>query len=262
MAKRKSPSEDQLNDDSENFNDADDTFGLPEIEYEPLNREEPVDKPVEEVVEVREEYRETVVEEEEPETVEHPEERFVEEEQPSDYTYTFKDEEPPVWPKALLIVLLVVAVVGGGLWYFLKYKPEQDEKSRLAAFALSQKQQQEKRAAFTRDSLAQIEAVRSQRVSDSLAQLNAKPAVGSVEKLTGRTRQYYVVVASAIDDDLLMDHANKLVGQGVTCKIIPPFGKTAFYRLAIDQGDTYADAQTKADGMKGEYGDNVWVVRY
>jgi hypothetical protein len=49
----------------------------------------------------------------------------------------------------------------------------------------------------------------------------------------------------------------------VTSKIIPPFGKSKFHRLAIAEGETYAAAQATADGMKGgDYGNEVWVVKY
>ena len=75
---------------------------------------------------------------------------------------------------------------------------------------------------------------------------------------------YHVVVASAIDDDLLMDYANKLIKQGKNVKIIPPGGKNGkFYRLAVESKETYDDAQASADGMKGgDYGDQLWVMRY
>ena len=59
-----------------------------------------------------------------------------------------------------------------------------------------------------------------------------------------------------------MDHAKKLSAKGVSCKIIPPFGKAKFYRLAIAEGDNYTDTQATADGMKGEYGDALWVIKY
>jgi hypothetical protein len=158
--------------------------------------------------------------------------------------------------------LLIVVVVGGGLWYFLKYKPEKDEADRIAAKVLADKQAKQRRDLVVRDSLARIEADRNQRINDSIAQANAKPLVGTVETLSERTRKYYVVIASAIDDDLIMDHANKLTSKVVSCKIIPPFGTVKFFRLTIDEGDTYADAQAKADGLKGEYGDGLWVIRY
>jgi hypothetical protein len=60
-----------------------------------------------------------------------------------------------------------------------------------------------------------------------------------------------------------MDYAKKLSSSGVTSKIIPPFGKSQFHRLAIAEGDSYANAQATADGIKGgEYGNDVWVVKY
>ncbi len=260
MAKRRTPNEDLPNDNDQNINDSDDSFGLPEIEYEPLNREE--DKPQDVYVEETSEVIEEETSEELPVESEYPSENTFQEE-PSEYNYTFKEEEPaPVWPKALLIVFLIVVIVGGGLYYFLKYKPEKDEAQRVAAKELADKQARQRKELAVRDSLARIEAERNQFLSDSLAQANAKPAVGSVEMLTGRTRKYYVVVASAIDDDLLMDHANRLAKNGVSCKIIPPFGKVEFYRLTIEEGESYSDAQTKADGLKGEYGDGLWVIRY
>jgi hypothetical protein len=81
--------------------------------------------------------------------------------------------------------------------------------------------------------------------------------------LSGRSGRYYVVVASAIDGDLIMDYAKKLSAKGVSTKIIPPFGKSAFHRLAVADGDTYQTTQETADGLKGgDYGDKVWVVKY
>ena len=90
-----------------------------------------------------------------------------------------------------------------------------------------------------------------------------KPAIGTIETLSGRSGRYYVVVASAIDGDLIMDYAKKLSANGVSTKIIPPFGKSKFHRLAVAEGDTYPTTQETADGMKGgDYGDKVWVVKY
>jgi len=70
------------------------------------------------------------------------------------------------------------------------------------------------------------------------------------------------VVSSAVDGDLIMDYAKKLSVKGTSTKIIPPFGKWKFYRLAVGDYDTFATAQTNADGVKGEYGSGVWVIKY
>ena len=83
MARRKKQDEDEPQDNQDNLNnDSDDTFGLPEVEYEPINRDEPVketvvEEPVYETPRVEEEpktetyeYKEEVVE---PDPYEHEE---------------------------------------------------------------------------------------------------------------------------------------------------------------------------------------------
>jgi hypothetical protein len=248
MARRKKQNEEESQENRDNINsESDDTFGLPEIEYEPINRKEPEPEVREEEVSAPEYAQESTVEQE---TVEE-----------RGYTPTyFDDEEPPsVWPKILGIGALLL-IVAAGVWFFWYYRPQQ-----LAA----EKARQEE-AARQRDADAKAEMERraeeqraadEKRRADSLA--NAVPAVGMVEALSERTGRYYVVIASAIDDDLIIDYANKLSKDGVSSKIIPPFRKTKFSRLAIDSKDTYAEAQAAADALKGgNYGNEVWVVKY
>lgn len=259
MARRKKQDEEE----QENINnESDDSFGLPEVEYQPLNREEPpttttvetettytTSTPEPEPEPVREEY----VEREE-EVIEDPEYNAPE---PS---YVEEDEESsPVWPKVLIVVLLL-AIGGAAGYYFGFYRPEQQAKEERARQEQEAREKDEARKKAEADAaLARDEA--EKRRADSLA--NLKPAVGTIEALSERTGRYYVVVASAIDDDLIHDHAAKLSKAGVTCWIIPPFGKTKFSRLAVDYKDSYADAQATADGMKGgDYGNEIWVVKY
>lgn len=253
MARRKKQDEEQSPDNFDNTNDADDNFGLPEVEYEPLKREEP--KP--------EEPEATFVQEERPATeyVEATAEQEIVEEE---HVYTptnspYEEDEPSVWPKVLIFGLLAI-VAGVAIWYFAFQLPKQREAEKLAKQEELSRQEQ----ARLKEEAAKAEAARAaaeQQRLDSLAAL--KPAEGAIEALSGRTGRYYVVVASAIDDDLIMDYAKKLSAKGVSCKIIPPFGKTKFSRLAIDYKETYADAQSTADSMKGgDYGSDVWVVKY
>lgn len=253
MAKRKKP-EDPSSENSENFSDSsDDTFGLPEIEYEPIKRDE--EEPKQETPQESQ-----AVEELQPVEPEPAETSYQQEEHKYDYSY-HEEKASPVWPKALLIVLIIVVLVGGGLWLFLKYLPDKKEAETRASLELAKRNAREKRDLAIQDSLKQVEA-RNRRIADSLAQANATPTPGTIEQLTERTRRYYVVIASAIDDDLIMDHAQRLSAGGASPKIIPPFGKSKFYRLAVDVADTFADAQTKADELKATYGDAVWVLRY
>lgn len=246
MARRKKTDEDKPEENTGNVNDSDETFGLPEIEYEPLNRDKPSESEPE-ASEVREEARYQSEGAQEPEA------------QPSQYTYMYNEEEKPSnGPRILLVIIILLAVAGAG-WYFLYYKPKQDEQAKIDAQELAERQAIERREQARRDSLALI-AAREQYIADSLANLQSQ--AGSIQVLSDRTGLWHVVIASAIDDDLLMDYATKLSARGVSCKIIPPFGSTQFFRLTIADGDTYTSTQSIADGLKDEYGDAVWVVKY
>lgn len=251
MAKRKKPTEDETNENLNKSNDSsDDTFGLPDIEYKPLDRVEETTTVVETT---------TVYSSTEPEQQETINEEYHEEttsEQPAEYP--FEEEPAPVWPKVLGILIIVLLAVGAG-WYFVVYKPKADkEKADLAKFEDARKQ----RAA---DSLANVKAAEQARLdaekrkSDSLANVSK---VGMFEVLTERTGRYYVVAASAVDDDLLIDHSKKLAANGVSTKLIPPFRKYKFYRLTIADADSFAAAQQIADSKKAEFTDALWVLKY
>jgi hypothetical protein len=246
MARRKKPTDDdQTSENSGETNQSDDTFGLPEIEYKPLDRDEPQSTP--------DETPEPVAESE---TSSYAAEEAVE--QKSEYVYVPQEEPTPVWPKVLGILLVVVLALGAA-WYFIYYQPAKAEEERL--LAAKQKQEAEARKK-EQDRLAE-----EQRVRDEAARLRADSIanaskVGMIETLSERTGRYYVVVASAVDDDLLMDHAKKLSESGVSTKIIPPFSKYKFFRLTIADGDTFASAQEVANTKKSEYGETVWVLKY
>jgi hypothetical protein len=249
MARRKKQNEDQS---SENIENNDDTFGLPEIEYQPINREE-----TQETQQTQETSETSSIPSEEPT---HTYER---EEVHHEYNTTYEndlvdEERPSAWPK-ILGILAVLLLAAGAYWFFRVYQPRQKMEAEKA------RQEQEAKDAASRkaeeERIAEQRRLEDeQRRADSLA--NAKPAIGEIETLNERTGRYYVVVASAIDGDLIMDYAKKLSPKGVSSKIIPPHGKVKFYRLAIADGDTYATTQSTADGMKDQYGNAVWVVKY
>jgi hypothetical protein len=262
MARRKKQNEDQPQENPEN---ADDTFGLPEIEYEPLKRDTPVEEnKTEEIPEAQSEPVPIVPEEpvSEIKAEEQPKEQFVEENQfyePS-YSYSYQDEKPAIWPK-VLGVLLVLLIAGGAAWYFALYRPQQlQEEARLKRERLTAQEDARKKEAAR---LEEQRRLADEQKKAAAATATATPPAGTIETLSERQGRYFVVVASSIDGDLIMDYAKKLSAKGVTSHIIPPFGKTKFHRLAVADGDTYANAQATADGMKGgDYGDKIWVIKY
>lgn len=262
MARRKKLSDEQSTENTDNIHqESDDNFGLPEVEYQPLNREDstPVEEPAESTHASYTSQEETV----EPEYVEpvsSRDEDVLEDDSAYAPVHTYEEDEPAaVWPK-VLIAIVILAVVGGAAWYFGYERPRQQAQVEQEQREALARDEATKRAESLR--LAEQQRLEDERRrADSLT--NLTPAEGSVEALTERTGRYYVVIASAIDDDLIKDYATKLSKNGAVCRIIPPFGKTKFSRLAVDVKDTYADAQSTADGMKGgDYGNEIWVVRY
>jgi hypothetical protein len=246
MARRKKQNEDDQ--PKENTENTDDTFGLPEIEYEPLKREEPpqvekTEEPVSYTEPVKQKQSYTKMEEETPNN---------EYNQSSSY---YEEEESSPWPK-ILGITAVLLLIGGAAWFFGYYQPkrkaaEKEQQEQLARDEAAKREQE------IRDQQA-ADAARKQ--ADSLAA--ATPVAGEIATLNDRTGRYYVIVASGIDGDLIMDYAKKLAPKGLSPKIIPPHGKVKFYRLAIAEGDTYAGTQATADQLKSEYTAGTWVVKW
>lgn len=232
MAKRKDkgdPANENLNDG----NSGEDSFGLPDIEYKPLDNPEQSAPQAEEPYKAQEPVRES---------------------------YSYKPEEEPKSnaPVVIAIIIGLVLVVAAFLIYQYVYKPQalEKEKKELAAKA-ADKQRREEAARLAKEKEAE-----EQRARELAAAAEAKPAIGTIETLSGRTGRYYVVIASAVDGDLIMDYANKLSAKGTSTRIIPPYGKWKFYRLTIGDFDSFAAAQTSADAAKPEFGQGAWVKKY
>lgn len=267
MARKKKP-DDRPEENPEQQAGNDDTFGLPDIEYEPIDRTAPKETrpPDPREPEPRPEYTAEPqgehVNDSQPEYREEPPitHTSMEREQ-TEYTATYYDEDEgnSPWPKILGIAAILIILAGAG-WYFwvkvpndeaaARERAQQEEQARLEASRLEE------------DRLAERNRLdeENRRIADSVA--NATPPVGTIETLNERTGRYYVVVASAIDGDLLMDYAKKLTEKGVNAKIIPPYGNVNFHRLTIAEGESFAAAQQVAEQLKNEYSDGVWVIKY
>ena len=244
MAKRTKDDDDQPDENQGNSDDSADNFGLPDIEYKPLDREK----------ETFQETQQETVQESEATSSYRSEAR---DETVQDYNYDDDDEPRSRAPLIITLIIVVVVLAGGFLLYKYYYLPkkERDRQEQVAA--------QEKEAADAKKAEeARAKEEEDRKKAEVEAAAKAKPAEGTIETLAGRTRRFYVVVTSNVDDDLLMDYAKKLSAKGVSSKIIPPFGNVKFFRLAIADFDTYNAAQSSADGSKAEYGTGLWVIRY
>jgi SPOR domain len=229
MAKRKDKDE-SANDQN---NNSEDNFGLPDLEYKPLETET-TSQPEAESVSEKETVRES-------------------------YTYTPQEEPKSNAPIIIAVVIGLVLLVGAFLIYQYVYKPKAEKEKR--ELAEKKKADELARQAEEAERKRLAEEAERKRLEEEAA--NAKPTVGTFETLTSRTGRYYVVIASAVDGDLISDYARKLSAKGTSSKIIPPFGKWKFYRLTINGDfDSYAAAQTSADSSKPEFGEGAWVIKY
>lgn len=89
-----------------------------------------------------------------------------------------------------------------------------------------------------------------------------EPTIGEVNVLNSRTGRSYVVVGSFFDDDLARDYAEDLIKEGTNAYIIPPFGKSKFNRVAIEETESFAMASTRATELAGQYKEQPWPLKY
>lgn len=155
----------------------------------------------------------------------------------------------------LLIVFIVLALIVGLFWWLNKdEEPVVVEKPKPTVTTPATEEPEP------------IETPKTEALEDRAQQEKAlrytPTGSGEVTRLSTATNKYYVVVASAIDDDLLMDYARKLTDQGRNVTILEPRGSTKFHRLAIAGFESLNDAALAAEQNKAEFGQGVWVKRY
>jgi hypothetical protein len=155
--------------------------------------------------------------------------------------------------KVIVGLLLAVVILGSGyLYYHFQYQVP-----RQRAAELAEKKNEEK--AFSDEKKRKKDA---QGATVAKPQEPVKPVPGDIVELTQRTGQYYIVVASCIDKDLMMDYAKKLSLSGVGTYVIPPNQIHQFNRLAVASAPTFTEANTLAETQRAVYGNDVWVMRY
>lgn len=233
MAKQK----DYSDSDSEGQNEGkseDENFGLPDIEYKPL--------------------------ESSGESSSSSSEREGASTEKSSYSYTPMEEPKSNAPLIITIIIGLVVVVAGYLIYQYVYVPSAEKAKKEAQAKLDAERKKKEEAA--RLAKEKEEAEQKRIEAERAAAEAAKTAEGTIETLSGQTGRYYVVISSAIDGDLIMDFAKKLSADGTSSKIVPPYGKVKFYRLTIGDYDTFADAQANADAVKQKYTEAAWVLKY
>ena len=278
MAKSKANKDKEEKNDS-NAPQDDEDFGLPELEYEALDEEEPeAETPAAEAEVVAKEPEAK----EEPETAgeEQPEPaemEFQEPEEEGKVSSIFDIEEPdqeeisnvfsgggsstvenkPIYEKdgneaksfTRIIIIGAISFVLIGFAFLYWHHKDDDKKPPVA---------QAKPKAQTTEPVPVKEPAPAEPVAEE--PVNTGPA--EVVTLTGRTGRSYVIVGSFFDGDLADDYGKELAAKGISATIIKPFGKSRFYRVAVADYGSYSEAMSEAEKAKSSYGQEVWALRY
>ena len=170
-----------------------------------------------------------------------------------------------------IVIFGTILFVGlGSIFYFVfdgGDEPKTVAKKEVPKKAPAKKPAAEKPAENASSEAAKPASTQTQRPANTQASRPAaQPAVtttsGEINRLEERTGNAYVIIASFVDEDIAMDYATKLAGEGKSPSIIPPYGNGLFNRVAIAGYPTIAAAMQGVDAFKGEYGEDVWVLKY
>lgn len=188
---------------------------------------------------------------------------------PPNYKPYSYEESSGGFAKVIIIGVLIISIIGGAFYYF-----SLDEGPKEVAKKEVPKKRVKKPAKKPATKPAETEASTAKPAETKPAESKPKPAAakpkpqaatanpGEIVRVTERSSRSYVIIGSFIDEDLAMDYANKLSGEGNGVKIIHPYGKSKRYRVSIADFSSYGDAASQLSGFKGQYGDEVWALQY
>ena len=167
----------------------------------------------------------------------------------------------------LLTILLIVAAIGAAYYWFNREQASTDEPTELSdnettTDALESTDVQD---VNTTDEIANSDEDsndnlgRDERGDEETLDYSN---VGSVTRVDNKTNLYYVIISSNIDEDIAMDNANKLAGQGLDMKVLQPVPSKPYYRVAVAEYQSVNSALDDLPDLKSKYGSDIWVLKY
>lgn len=270
----KDPNEEELNPQGQDdINDADDSFGLPDLEYKPLDDDSDDSASEEEAVASDDESSSDEVsgeEEDEEEASEAYDPDSSEDQSESDEYEESNDQKPELRyqleesssnaPKIIGGIVLVL-LVSVAIWYFGFYGPQQK------AIAEAEKAKQEEIDRKAKQEAAVLKAKRDEEAAAAAeaarlaaeAEAQAKAGVQILEERSGR---YYIVLESFVDGDFAKDFGNKIAKEGTPSFLIPPYSKKKMQRVGIGGYESMGEAQTALNDLPDEFGKGKWILKY
>ncbi|MEQ9467971.1 MAG: hypothetical protein RLN88_11205 [Ekhidna sp.] len=200
----------------------------------------------------------------------------------------------------VIIIVVLVAVVFSGIWYFAKYKPEQEAKEKARLEQLAKQETEKKRreqeaqnkarydqlienadsevslenwesarslyseasAIFQNEQYPKDQLVMVNAKLDEIAELEARKAAGIVETVTSPTGRFYIIASSSIDEDLAMDYARKLAKSGINVKLVKHHAnELPFHGVSLGDYATWDQAVNASSSFTG-FESGVWILKY
>ncbi|MBV6645553.1 MAG: SPOR domain-containing protein [Cyclobacteriaceae bacterium] len=184
-------------------------------------------------------------------------------------TYSGQNEQKKGTFGTIVVVgALAFGIIATALWWFFVKDNESSTKKPVATKTITKKKapvkvkKKAKPAATTPKPAATKPKPAPKKAAPAQPQRTPPSGQGTVTKLETATGKSYVVVASFFDEDLAMDHAKELAGKGENPKVIPPFKDHRYYRVTIAEYDTYSLAEGSLAQYKGNFGEQIWALRY
>ncbi|GAB5499141.1 MAG: hypothetical protein PsegKO_14520 [Pseudohongiellaceae bacterium] len=86
--------------------------------------------------------------------------------------------------------------------------------------------------------------------------------VAVINEAQSSGRNYHVVVASFAVEDQARQHAGRISDEEIVAYVIPPFGGSDNYRVAVAGYSSMAEARENIPGLQAVYGSGIWPLRY
>lgn len=188
---------------------------------------------------------------------------------PPNYKPYSYEESSGGFAKVIIIGVLIISVIGGAFYYFsLSDGPKEVAKKEVPKKRVKKAPEEKKEEPKAEVVETKPEDTKPAPVEQKKPAVSKpKPQVasaqpGEIVRVTERSSRSYVIIGSFVDEDLAMDYATKLSGEGNGVKIIDPYGKSKRYRVSIADYSSFGDAASQLNSFKGQYGEEVWALQY
>lgn len=203
-----------------------DDFGLPEVKYEPLDRED-----------------ETPPEFEEPAYYEDQEE-----------------EEPKGSKKGLIIIGIISLLIIAGLsiYLFLFGGVEQ-----ISGWFADEPEPQPVTQVVSEPEPEPEPTPEPEPAPEPEPEIDPLAPYSDISAISEPTGRSFIVVGSFVDADLAMDYSQELMEQGVGSRILSPTNRAPLmHRVAVADYDSFQEAMNDISLFRNKYGEQTWVLKY